>query len=71
MLQSADALAKQLSCKRDSVEDTLGCMRGLNASVIQASPWWWAQLVVVDGSFLDKPLAVLQFNVINQNSYDS
>ena len=44
-----------LSCKKESGEATIGCLRGLNASQILNTPFPFnAPLVVTDGLFLDK-----------------
>ena len=44
-----------LSCKKESGEATIGCLRGLNASQILNTPFPFnAPLVVTDGFFLDK-----------------
>ena len=60
--QVSEALAKELSCDKDTIDATIECLRGLNSSDILANEWstldWtanlWTFVPTLDGEFLEK-----------------
>ena len=60
--QVSEALAKELSCNKDTIDATIECLRGLNSSDILANEWstldWtanlWTFVPTLDGEFLEK-----------------
>ena len=60
--QVSEALAKELSCNKDSIDATIECLRGLDSSEILAKEWYtldwtanlWTFVPTLDGNFLKK-----------------